>query len=714
MRSVTRSFLVLACMATALPAQQPARLFDLDAFSRVARVSDPQISPDGKSVTVVVSRPNLDADRYDPELVQVDLASGKQKTLVTGLVGLTNARFSPDGSTIAFLASVGATGPALSVPGGNGRLQIHVMKAVGGTPKAITDAPKGVQQFAWSPDGKTIAFATMDEPEQKTGPERFNDSFEVQVNDDFLSSADKYPTHLWLVSAAGGASKRLTSGVFSLPVSHPPGPPASSIAWTLDGNGITFARQQNAHGRGNELAVVNVKDGSISTLKGTVQGGGFANGRGAGAPDSAQGGGGQFGGRGIGRGNGPNSLQGTFPIYSATSGAMAFISNGVAVLAPGDTTAKNVTRGIDHGIDRALWMPDGKTLLVGSNDSMRVSLYLQPVDGAPQRLDLAGLSPASSYYVDMTVGRNGAIAFTASSPTRPAELYYMSSASDQPRRLTDVNAAIASLALGKTEMLEWKNDGFYENGLITYPPDFDPSRKYPLVLVIHGGPRAASLLNWGSQAQLLAAKGWIVFQPNYRGSDNLGNAYQRAINNDAGAGPGRDVMAGIDVIKAKGIVDTTRIGVSGWSYGGYMTTWMIGHYNIWKVAVAGAAVTDQLDQQMLGDGANQRGANSPWVSQQAMDRIHEQSPITYVSKMKTPTLIMSNVGDYRVPITQSYKLFHALKDHGVTTQFIAYPISGHNAADPVRQRDVQRRWMGWLEQYLNAPAPAATSSGIRP
>jgi dienelactone hydrolase len=462
----------------------------------------------------------------------------------------------------------------------------------------------------------------------------------------------------------------LTSGTWSLPVSHPPGPPASAITWTPDGNAITFARQASAHGSGgNDLHIVRMSDGSVTPFR-----------------------------------SGTN-VRGTFPMYSPTNPAsIAFMGQGgVSVWTPTDSAAKNVTAGFNHAMDRALWMPDGKSLLVGANDTARVSLWIQPIDGPAKRLDLNGVSPANSYYVDMTVGRNGAIAFTASSPTRPPELYYMESPDAQPKRLTDINASITSVALGKTEMIDWKNENFYENGLLTYPPDFDASKKYPLVLVIHGGPRGASLMSFGAQAQLLAAKGWLVFQPNYRGSDHLGNKYQSAIRNDAGAGPGRDVMAGIDLIKQKGIVDESRMAVSGWSYGGYMTTWMLGHYNIWKAAVAGAAVTDQLDQQMLGDGANYRGQSSPWVSQQSMDRIHEQSPISYVSKMKAPTLILSDVGDFRVPITQSYKLFHALKDNGVTTQFFAYPIGGHNPADPVRQRDVQRRWMGWLEQYLSQP-----------
>ena len=178
----------------------------------------------------------------------------------------------------------------------------------------------------------------------------------------------------------------------------------------------------------------------------------------------------------------------------------------------------------------------------------------------------------------MAISPTGAIAFAGTSPTRPGELYYMASPDAPVKRLTDVNDEIASIPLGKSEVVTFKNDNFEQNAILTYPPDFDPSKKYPLVLLIHGGPRAASLMTFSAGAQLMAAKGWLVLQPNYRGSDNLGRQFQGAINNDAGAGPGRDVIAAIDAVKAKGIVDETRMGVRGWSYGGYMTTWMLGNY----------------------------------------------------------------------------------------------------------------------------------------
>ena len=280
----------------------------------------------------------------------------------------------------------------------------------------------------------------------------------------------------------------------------------------------------------------------------------------------------------------------------------------------------------------------------------------------------------------------------------------MASPTATPKRLTNVNADIAALSLGKTEVITWKSDNFTHNGTLTYPPDFSAGRKYPLVLVIHGGPRAASLQTFAVNAQIMAAKGWVVFQPNYRGSDQIGNDYQRAIVNDAGAGPGRDVMAGVEAVKQRGFVDASKIAVSGWSYGGYMTTWLLGNYAGWRVAVAGAAVTDWMDQYNYGDANVRRGAafgGSPWTDPKRMQAYMEQSPIAYVSKIRTPTLVMTNTQDYRVPPTQSFKLYRALKDNGVPTKFIAYPISGHNANDPVRARDVQRRWIGWIEEHFN-------------
>lgn len=279
----------------------------------------------------------------------------------------------------------------------------------------------------------------------------------------------------------------------------------------------------------------------------------------------------------------------------------------------------------------------------------------------------------------------------------------MASANDAPKQLTNFNHDIATLNLGVADRIAWDGpDGFKEDGVLVYPPDFQQGRKYPLVLIIHGGPQASSTTAFSLLPQLMATHGYVVFSPNYRGSDNLGNAYQRAIWNDAGDGPGRDVMAGIDAVKKLGFVDESKIGVTGWSYGGYMTSWLIGHYQIWKAAMAGAPVTDMYDEYNLSDG-NVTGRysfrGSPYVGDNLKD-FRAQSPITYAARMKTPTLIMHDTGDARVTVTQGYSLYHALKDNGVPVKFIAFPIPGHAPGDPVRRMEMYRRWVEWMDQYL--------------
>jgi dipeptidyl aminopeptidase/acylaminoacyl peptidase len=291
------------------------------------------------------------------------------------------------------------------------------------------------------------------------------------------------------------------------------------------------------------------------------------------------------------------------------------------------------------------------------------------------------------------------------------ELYYLASPDATPRRLTSYNDTTAALALGRMEEVTWGNEGWNENGILVYPPDFSAERKYPLVLLIHGGPESASKTSFGSLPQYLASHGWLVFMPNYRGSDNLGNAYQSAITAQWGKGPGRDVMAGIAVLKKRPYVDPGRMAVTGWSYGGYMTVWLAGNYpSAWRAAIAGAPVTSWLMDYNLSD-ANVRIATglggSPWIGNH-LTAYAENSPITHAPRIRAPTLIMSKTQDFRVPTGESYLLYHALKDNGVTTQFIAYPGRGHFPGDPVSTMDVYRRWAAWLQKYLGDPQVGST------
>ena len=674
-RLLPAALLALGALAPSATAQ--SRRFALADLGRIVRIADPQLSPDGKSIAVIVSRANYAQNRYDASLVIIDVESGAQRIVLAERQGLASPRWSPSGDRIAFLSAAPST-PA----------QLFTMLPTGDSIKTVTSAPRGVQQYAWRPDGGAFAYATADEPTARGTEEgeKFNDSFEIG-NDDYLVRAAPTPTHIWVVSAAGGDARRLTSGSWSLPTVRPPGSPPSPLNWSPDGSRIAFAKVPSPHSGDFSRSIIQVLDVASGAI--TAPGGGArTEGYAIFSPDGKQ-----------------------LAYWYARNGDGGYGRDAFVVPVTGGTP-RNVTAPIDRNMARTFWSRDGLSLLVGANDDRRVSLWQVPLSGgAPRKLDLDGTSPSSSFWVDMSYGANGSIAFVGTTPTRPAELYYMNDATAKPRRLTDLNAEVAALMLGRTESIDWTSaDGVKNNGTLTYPADFDKSRKYPLVLVIHGGPRAATLETFSPQAQLMAARGWIVFQPNYRGSDHLGNTYQRLIDNDAGEGPGRDVIAGISVVTKRGFVDTTRVAVSGWSYGGFMTSWLIGRYpGRWRAAVAGAPVTDWVDQYDLGDGNVGRArafGGSPWVGNRRA-AYEAQSPMRYAPRIRTPTLVMHDVGDDRVTVTQGYKLWHAIKDNNAPTEFIAYPINGHNAADPVRARDVQRRWIGWLARYLDEKAVSA-------
>ncbi len=668
-----RMFLAFILLVLCIFCQQgtrgQARRIQLADFGKVVSVSDPQISPDGKSIVYVVSRMNMEQDRNDRDLVLQEIATAARRALTHDRKDVASPRWSPAGDRMAFLAAVG--------PPKEEKAQIFVLSMNGGDALKITDAPNGVEQFAWRPLSRDIAYVTADEPENKKDIEKHLDAFEVGDNG-YLETKAPTPSHIWLVAADGGKPRRLTSGSWSLPRVLPPSSPSSPISWSPDGKLLAFVKQDDAHsgdGDRRTVQILNVDSGEIRKLTNHDKFEGF----GTFSPDGSQ-----------------------LTYWYPRDGDRAN-ENEIFVTASSGGDGQDATRAIDRNILRAIWMPDGKSLLVGGHDGAQVALWLQPLGGAAKKLPLGDISPSWSFWVDATVGHNGEIAFAGSTPNQPSELYYMATPNDAPVRLTNNNQEIAAMALGRTERFEWQGpDKFREDGVLIYPPGFQKGTKYPLVLIIHGGPRAATTTQYSFLPQFVAAQDYVVFEPNYRGSENLGNAYTRAIWNDMGDGPGRDVMAGLEAVKKLGFIDESRIAVSGWSYGGYMTTWLIGHYPVWKVAVAGAPVTNWLDQYNLGDGNVQVRYNfngSPYSKDNAKAFL-EQSPITYAPQIKTPTLIMCDTGDFRVPITQAYELYHALKDNGVPVRFFAYPVRGHFPSDPVRQADVYRRWTEWLVDHL--------------
>jgi dipeptidyl aminopeptidase/acylaminoacyl peptidase len=456
----------------------------------------------------------------------------------------------------------------------------------------------------------------------------------------------------------------------------PSGPP-SAIAYTPDGRGIVFVKAESpitGDADSARVQLVDVATGAVRALTKSA----------------------------VTEGNPVLSPDGTMVAYGSSRDGKRGNEETVFVAPVTGGAGRDVAAGLDRGIGGSAWMPDGKALLVSANDGTTVGYWVQPLDGPAKRVTMGALCPSPG----MNVGKDGAVALTATDATHPPELFYTARVGDPPVQMTHLQTATDGMTLGRQETLTWKSDKLEVDGVLTYPPDYMAGKKYPMVLYIHGGPTATSLETFSTAAQILAAQGWLVLEPNYRGSNNEGNAFETAIVNDASAGPGRDIIAGVKAVEARGIVDEKRIAVSGWSYGGQMTAWMIGNYSeVWRAAVAGAPVTDLVDQYSLSDNNVERVEHygpSPFVGDN-LKSYAVQSPISYAWRVKAPTLIMSDVGDWRVTTTQAYKLFHALKDNGVTVKFVAFPVPGHSPADPVRSRDVWRRWTGWLAQYLNEP-----------
>jgi dipeptidyl aminopeptidase/acylaminoacyl peptidase len=671
-KSLVGILAALLAVAALSRAEAQARKFEMGDLQKIVNVSSPAISPDGKSIVIIVTRVNWDEDRHDSQLVLVDIATGVQRQLTNIRKGLSSPQWSPSGDRLAFLAETGEEKKAAE--------QIFVLPMNGGDPQRVTSAPLGVEQFAWRPDGARIAFVSPDEPPNQAEIEKHHDLFEVGDNS-FLATAAPTPSHIWLVSASGGAAKRLTSGAWSLSKTAEASSPSSPLSWSPDGKQICFTRQADPHYGDSDQTVIEILDIDSGKMR-------------------------QLTKRTLFEGFGFFSPDGSKIAYWFPRDGDFNNENEIFVASSTGSEGKDVTRGLDRNVMRAIWMPDGKSLLVSGHDGTRTAIWIQPLDGAAKRLDLGDANPSWWSWVDADAGKDSSIAFSGGTPTQPTELYYLASPDAKAKRLTDFNHEIATIDLGRTDSFEWNGpDAFTEDGTVVYPPNFSREKKYPLFVYLHGGPQTAATTDNPDFAftQLVVSHGYVFFEPNYRGSDNRGNKYQRAIVNDAADGGGRDIMAGIAALEKQGFIDASRVAVGGWSYGGFMTSWLISHYHNWKAAVSGAAGNSRVDRYSLsveGVLMRYRWGGSPWKKEYAK-AYAEQSPITYASDISTPTLILHDTGDPNVSITDAYLLYHALKDNDVIVKFIAIPVAGHFPYDsPVRESDIYHYWIDWLDQYV--------------
>ena len=400
----------------------------------------------------------------------------------------------------------------------------------------------------------------------------------------------------------------------------------------------------------------------------------------------------------------------TGPIYSSTGNAIAaewymhgtFNSDGYFVVVPSRRRPRNRSDAASStGI--SIGTGGGRTaarLLEAGDDGAHVSLWSATIGGQAKKIDLGDVN----FGNDGQAGKNGGIAFVGNTPSDPGELYYLASPEASVRKLTNFNSAIEALHLGAMrEVTRTGPGGFAADGILTTPPDFDASKKYPLAVEVHGGPQGNGFAELRQSYPVAGGERRCGLSAQLSGQHesrrrlsarHLSRRRRRTGQRRDGRSRGGAQTRVRRCIAHDGI----RLVVCS----GYMTSWLSGHYPVWKAAVAGAALNDYpLDYTISwyqeGDAADFFGGGPYDPRTKAM--WIEQSPLTYAARVTAPTLIMGDVGDPNVPIINSYEMYHALKDHGVTVQFIAYPLDVHFPNDPVRQADVDRRWIAWLEKY---------------
>jgi dipeptidyl aminopeptidase/acylaminoacyl peptidase len=629
-------------------AVRPIELSDLRRLVSYGAVS---IAPDARHVVAIERHPDFKENKNVSRLVLIDVRTHAKRVLTPDRQSVQSPIWSPRGERIAFLSAGGEKKSP----------QVWILPVDGGEAMRLTDAERGVGGFAWRPDGREIAYVTEDEAANKKAIDAHDDAFTV-TKEAWTTRAAAVPSHIWLISAGGGKARRLTSGAWSVAggeLSYRPDGRAIVFTRAPDGTFDTFFR--------TTLALADVASGRITTF-------------------------GELGS------NAPAfDRTGTFLAY-ARPNAVANVQSDLILANPDGTHAKNIGGRLDRNTGGGEFLPGG-AVLTQASDGTRTRIFALQHSGAVATAPTGDVSPGFP-----SVARDGTLAFNGSTATDPSEIYLLRPLARGPERLTSTNAWLAGLGIGTKRTIAWHAaDGTPLDAVVTEPPGFTRGKRYPLVLLIHGGPTGASRATFNSLPGLLAARGWLVMEPNYRGSDNHG---AKSIATSLGhpmSIAGRDILDAVGALEREGIVDGARIGVSGWSAGGMMTSWLITHDTRWRAALSGAAVNSLLGVTSMSDVDEYAPAllrGDPYADPAAMARALDESPLTYADRVKTPTLIVTDAGDQRVPTPLSYEFYHAVRATGTPVELLVYPVNGHFPSDPLHVEDLNRRWVDWFAKHF--------------
>ena len=650
--------LALLSLGLALIAAPLAAQWTPEEMMKIKSVGAAQVSPDGKRVIYPVTSAVMTGDKSEflthLWLAAADGSAGFQLTF--GERSATNPAWSPCGRWIAFTSSR------------SGRANIWLIRADGGEAEQLTDVKSGVGGFAWSPDGALIAFTMAEAPSDREEKERLakDDARVVGEND--------RTNHIWVIPVAGDGggrreAKRLTRGPFSI----------GDWDWSPDGRSIVFAHTPTTSADDWAKSDISIVDVAAAEVRPFLAG------------PAAE----------------------TTPLWSPDGKWIAFscsivpptwrFANRIAIASVSGGAAKVLAPSYDERPNLLGWSADGRGIYYTETERTYSRLGLVPVDGGAP----AALSPGTDRVFQATFSRGGAFfGLSVESWDSPPEAFVTPVGTWAPVQVSRANAGAPRHPLGRTEIIRWKApDGLEIEGLLTYPVGCQPGRRYPLALVVHGGPTGVFVQSCIAARNVypiaaFAAEGWAVLRCNIRGSSGYGRELRFANHKDWGGKDYRDLMAGVDKVIAMGLADPGRLVVMGWSYGGFMSSWIISQTRRFKAASIGAAVTNLMSFNGTTDipGFVPDSMGAEFWDDPEVYRKH--SAMFNIKGATTPTLIQHGEQDPRVPVGQGYELYNALKRQGTTVKMVVYPRQGHGLQEPRLIIDAGRRNLEWFRTYL--------------
>jgi len=643
----------------------------VDQLINLKRAGSPTISPDGRLVAYTVREPDWDANSYKTEIWLVDVATAKARQLTNSKKSSGAPDWSPDGKTLAFTSDR------------SDKQQIWIIGPEAGEAEALTSEDDGVAgNFAWSPDGKQIAYTKAD-PKSDALKDRDKKYGEFEIVD-----LDQRLSHLWVIDLDTKKTRRLTQGAFTV----------GNFSWSPDGRNIAFDHTINpdpSNGGTADISIVTVADAKIRPL--VTQAG----------PDS----------RPVWSPDGQQIAFGT----SMANPFNYFTNSHIAVIPAAGGVIRDLTKTFDESIGPSAWKKDG----IYFTASQRTWAYLFRLDPATQKT--TKLAPGTEWIVSSVTFTSdvATIAFMGTGPKQFPEVFVAPLGNMAPKKLTDMAAQVASWPQPMHEVITWKSqDGASIEGVLHKPANFQAGKRYPLLVVIHGGPTGTSRpVPFGSTStypiDIWLNRGAIVLEPNYRGSAGYGEAFRSLNVRNLGIGDAWDVISGIDYLVAQGLADNDRVGTMGWSQGGYISAFLTTHDSArFKAVSVGAGISDWMTYYVNTDihpFTRQYLKATPWDDPKIYA---DTSPITYIKKAKAPTLIQHGELDKRVPIPNAYELYQGLLDQGVPAKLIVYKGFGHGLTKPKAHRAAMEHNLEWFGQYIwgekTDAAPSATPSGAAP